>query len=297
MFNSTTTKNLPQTRIVTRFGIDETSIDTLAVQAAGESRDAVRGLVVPGKGIFQYESATVTNGRIFPDRNKNLPKDEINYFDGEEWSYVIPETSLLNFSSLKIDQNSLSWGDSISSDRDEIDYIKVGKQVELTFKKGDLTRTKKIYVDVTVPILMWTETSIRVKRLIGNYFSAASPTCEDFGGFDMGEEIPANQIDCENGFAVVPVTYEMGSSAPNNEEKIVSSINGLHCRKCNCCAICEDFYNSFQTLQQATQVRNSEFDGYRIIQKIYNSGSVGQNLNVACENITCYSIVLPQVPY
>lgn len=295
MLNSITTKNLPQTRVVTRFGIDEASIEALAIQAAAQSKDAFRGLVVPRKGIFTYESSTDLGGGVFfLDKDKKIPKDETKYFDGEEWIYVVPETSLPDLSSLKVEHDSLSWSNSFSSEKEQIDSIRVGKQVELTFKRGAQTATKKIYVSIEAPVMTWTETSTRVVRFTGRSFSVVNATCEDFGSFNIDEEIPANQIDCTNGFAVVPIKYDMGSRPPNSEEKIVASAEGLNCKKCNCCAICEDFYNTFTTLAQATEVRDSEFQGYEIIQKTYNVGSIGQNLNMACENLMCYSIVLPQ---
>jgi|LauGreDrversion4_2_1035121.scaffolds.fasta_scaffold01389_7 hypothetical protein len=299
MFNSITTKNLPQTKIVTKYSIDEASLEQLALDAAATCKDAVRGLRGKGGVIYSYIGAAVTPRRVFaPSSRKSvqtIPQNKIDYYDGEEWFYVEPETYSPCLSDLKLDPNSLSWSEPILSEKETVGYIDAFKEVELTFARGSETKTKKVYVEVSAPISEQSETSIRVKKWSGSCVSVTNATCEDFEEFEIGQT-PINQINCGNGYIIIKNKHEAGSAAPNNESRIVRSSAGLECEKWLCCASCEDFYNSFEDLLSATQVRDSDFQGYSIAQVNIEQGQIGQNLNAACENLTCYQLVAPAIP-
>lgn len=298
MFNSITTKNLPQTRVITKYSVDEASIEQLALDAASASRDAIRGLRGSRGVIYSYVSASVTSKRTFMPGQKTstqtLPPDRIDYYDGEEWLYVEPEMYSPCLSNLKLDPTSLNWSEPTVSEKEQVGSIDVFKEVELTFSRGLETKTKRIYLKINVPVLEWSETSIRVKRWSGSCVSASNATCEDFGEFEIGQ-VPTNQINCGNGYIIIKNKHESGSVSPINQSKIVKGTAGLECEKYSCCAECEDYYNSFETLLQATEARDSEFPGYDIIEKTFQEGEFAQNLSVACQNLTCYSIVAPQV--
>lgn len=298
MFNSITTKNLPQTRVITKYSIDEASISQLALDAASTSRDAIRGLRGTRGVIYSYVSASVTPKKTFMPGLKTskqvLPSDKTDYYDGEEWLYVEPETYSPCLSNLKLDPASLNWSEPVVSQKEATGYIEVLKEVELTFARGLETKTKKIYLNVSAPVLEWSETSIRVKKWSGSCVSASDATCADFEEFEIGQT-PVNQINCGNGYMIIKNRHETGSVSPNNQSKIVKGTAGLECEKYACCAQCEDYYNSFETLLQATQVRDSEFPGYDIVEKFFEKGEFAQNLKVTCQNLTCYSIIPPEV--
>jgi len=299
MINSITTKYLPQTKIITKYAIDEDSVESLAIAAAATCDDAIRGLRGIGGAIYTYESAAITSKKTlkpnYKDELSAIPKDKSVQYDGEEWFSVDPGSCTPCLSNLQEEGSSLAWSVPVISEKETVKYVMAFREVALTFKRGNESKTKNIYLPINVPIQSWTETYSRCKTWVSSCDCSSVATCADFNEFNIGTASIAADP-CPGVSIIVRSRHEYGERSSDGGLANVRAGNGIECEKYSCCAECSDFLNSFSTMEEALLFKDTNLPLYSIESRTYFKGDVSQELRSACEDISCFYLVEPATP-